>query len=181
MAALVQKNGLGAATQNNTDVYYGWSTYIVPGLEVINNYSHTVLVEWHGDRAGGMTQAPIHWGVFSNGQWYLDLHRNATGYSPYFTQTFGAMQTGLWIDWVLRTKWSLGTDGVIQLWKNGVLLYTYQNATWNLAGPEQIYPIMGLYAPTGSTSTAKNFGAGTVYHDCARIGTTRAIVDPASY
>lgn len=129
-----------------------------------------------------MQQAPIHFGFSAiQGQWYLDLHRAATGFSPIFTDLMGAAETGQWIQWVLRTKWSSAADGAVQLWKNGVLVADHTNlVTWNIPNVA-VYPEMGIYRSSGPTPGSYFSTTGTVYFDSARIGTTREIVDPANY
>lgn len=165
------------------DVYAGGSFYLVPGFQYANSLAHVALMEWHGNYNG---QAPIHLGIFGNGgqvgQFYYDLHRDVSGYNPVFQFAFGANSTGAWYDYVIRTKWSNGTDGVVQIWfklRDGTpmtdanLKHTYNGATWNLAN-SAIYPMLGCYRGVMSNE-------GTVYHDSFRVGTTRAIVDPGNY
>lgn len=184
-ASLIQKSGMDQTQIGlGNDVYYGGSLYIVAGFQATSSTAHVSLVEWHGH--GPMSQAPIHFGILGNGggagQWFIDLHREATGYSPVFQPALGAFTTGHWLDWVIRTKWSNGTDGNVTIWfkaKDGSPLtdankqFEFNGATWNKTG-EGIYAIIGVYRGIQSN-------AGTVYFDSVRIGTTKEIVDPGSY
>ncbi len=182
-ATLIQKNGV-PVVGNNTDIYTGWSTYVVPGFQYLSPAAHNTFMEYHG--TAGMTQAPIHWGIGAAGgvagQWYLDLQRQPAAFE--FTQIgLGTHETGVWKDIILRTKWSLSdVDGRLAIWmkdRDGLpmtdanLLYDQARATWNLAGVS-IYPTLGCYRPIQSNSA-------TIYHDNFKIGSTFDIVDPGRY
>jgi hypothetical protein len=168
-ASLVQKNGLPVGL--GSDVYMGWSTYVVPGFQWASQAAHATLAEWHADST--MLQAPFHWGINAlNGEWYCDLHTHPTAWSPVFLTSMGKHETGRWIDCVLRIKWSTGSDGIYQLWMDGVLKKDYTGRTWG--SQRSVYPVFGIYR-------AHQSNVGKVFHDSVRVGTTREIVDPASY
>jgi hypothetical protein len=182
-ATLIQKNGV-PNIGNETDVYTGWSTYVVPGYQYLSPAAHNTFMEYHG--TAGMTQAPIHWGIGAAGavagQWYLDLQRQPSAFE--FTQIgLGPHETGVWKDIILRTKWSLSaSDGRLAIWmknRDGLpmtdanKLYDQVRATWNLAGVS-IYPTLGCYRPIQTNSA-------TIYHDGFKIGNTFEVVDPGRY
>ena len=60
----------------------------------------------------------------------------------------GNYQTGEWTDWIFRVKWSLGDDGLIEVWQDGelVMSQTGPNRYNDLLGP---YFRMGIYKPAG--------------------------------
>lgn len=182
-ASVIQKNPTPGVT-NNTDVYTGWSFYIVPGFQYAGN-AHATLMEYHGGT--GMQQAPIHFGIFGNGgsagHFFLDLHRQASAYSPVFQNSIGPMITGKWVDCILRNKWSSASDGVVQFWmkvRDGQPMsittdrkINYNGATWNMAGVN-IYLIHCVYRSIQSQDA-------TVYFDNTKVGTTFDVVDPGRY
>jgi hypothetical protein len=83
----------------------------------------------------------------------------------------GEMIKGQWIDFVFRVKWSLGSDGVREVWRNGVKLGTYNGRTTLYSSPFEHR--IGFYE--GGKVNHKR----TLYVDNYRIGTSYAAVDPS--
>jgi len=98
----------------------------------------------------------------------------------------GAYQSGVWTDWVFHVKWSSGTDGLVEVWKDGAKVGTQQGpSTYN----DQIGPYFkyGMYKsdwnssvnPTPSIITTPRISyfdevrvgdAGATYEDVAPTG-----------
>jgi hypothetical protein len=83
----------------------------------------------------------------------------------------GAVAEGVWVDWVMRVKWSTSSTGIREIWKNGVKIHDYRGVT-SLYSSNSEYRI-GLYCGGGVDHTR------TVYYDNYRIGTSYAAVDPS--
>ncbi len=170
-ATMAQKGGI-PETQLGKDVYMGWSVWVPSSFPWQSQIMHNVIAEWHG--TAGMIQAPYHFGIDCfTGQWFVDLHRDASGYNPVFGRAqLGAYNANQWVDWVQRIKWSTGTDGIFETWKNGVKVFSWTGRTWNYPNVA-VYPELGLYK--------ENKNNALIYVDAFRVGTTFAAVDPGSY
>ncbi len=54
----------------------------------------------------------------------------------------GRFSTGRWTDWVFHVRWSYGPDGILQVWRDGVLVV-------DVSGPVGYNDRDGLYLKTG--------------------------------
>ncbi len=172
--AIKQLAGLVGYNEPYTDVYMGWSAYIPSTYFWNSNIMHNIFIEIHGN--GSMIQAPFHWGVFAGttsdaGKLFLDLHRDPSAYAPVTQPKFELLSAvaDSWIDCVVRIKWSMAGDGILQYWQDGVLRHTYNGPTAPITG-ESIKGQFGMYAE----KTADR----VIYLDEMKIGTTREIVAP---
>ena len=83
----------------------------------------------------------------------------------------GPQSTDKWTDWVFRIKWAYDDSGILQIWKNGVLVATRNGGnTYNdIKGP---WFKMGIYK---SLWNARKFDLDspiterTLYHDELRV------------
>jgi hypothetical protein len=75
-----------------------------------------------------------------------------------------------WITFVFHVKWTTGTNGLVEMWKNGTQIFSRQNIRTLIANP--VYMEFQNYEqPAGTT---------TNLFDAFRIGSTYAAVNPAS-
>jgi hypothetical protein len=60
------------------------------------------------------------------------------------TYSLGRIETGRWVDWAIRVKWSYEADGVLQVWKNGTRVVSQRGPNlYNVdQGPS---PRIGIY------------------------------------
>lgn len=85
------------------------------------------------------------------------------------TWDLGPYETNKWTDWVVHVKWSYGSDGILEVWKNGakVVDYVGPNCYNDKTGP---YFKMGIYKGWGDRiNPADTVSERTVYHDDLRI------------
>jgi hypothetical protein len=150
------------------DVYMGWSVYIPPNFPYVTNGGSNLIVEWHADAS--MSQAPFHFGINGyNGQFFVDLHTAATGFSPVLHRDLGSLVTGRWVDCVLRTKWAQDASGVLEFWMDGVKKVSWTGRTW---GTQQgVYPMAGYYRANWNATAV-------LYIDALKVGTSYASVAP---
>lgn len=114
-----------------------------------------------------------------NGQWRITRFGNK--------QTIvGNYEKNKWTDFVFHVKWSTGSDGLIEVWKNGVKVLTFNGATILSGTTYGAYMRTGIYKwpwnPTSSivSSTTKR----VIYVDDVRIGNEYATyndVAPGNY
>jgi hypothetical protein len=65
-------------------------------------------------------QPPLALGVEGD-RWRLKSRSSGTDCTSNKTNTYtlGRIETGKWVDWTIRVKWSYKSDGILQVWKNG--------------------------------------------------------------
>jgi Polysaccharide lyase len=78
---------------------------------------------------------------------------------------------GRWFDFVEHVKWSYGSDGVRELWENGVKVGVYHGQTLHIKSRFELRA--GLYEGTRVSNNR------TIYIDNQRVGTSYAAVDPS--
>lgn len=85
----------------------------------------------------------------------------------------GAVQTGVWTDWVLHVKWSFKGDGLLNIWRNGTQVVdqagpnTYNDEAGN-------YFKTGIYQPDYLLATRPVMAVKTLYIDEVREATGTA-------
>jgi hypothetical protein len=140
--------------------WYGIS-YFLP-TEFVSDKAPEILMQWHTNG----TYPPLAlWTI--NGQWQIVQFGN-------IATNLGAYDKNKWTDFVYHIKWSSGSDGLIELWKNGVKVFTKSGATLKTTDIN-IYMKAGIYkwpwktGSYGSTTTKR-----VVYIDDVRIGSNLA-------
>ena len=170
------------------EYWYGFSVYLptdfVPDLKCY----WELIAQWHSNPDDGdkLVGPPI--ALSSNrGEWQVINRSTGTRIlkdaSDVRTRTFslGKYVTGRWTNWVFRVKWSYGTDGILEVWKNGVKVISAKGPnTFNDA--RMPFFKMGIYkgwkAGMPSSVTRR-----VVYHDQFRMvgpGGSYTAVAPAS-
>ncbi|UCD52250.1 MAG: polysaccharide lyase [Phycisphaerales bacterium] len=145
-----------------------------------------IVAQWHGVPdfdAGENWRNPVMALSTTNGRWSWvsrwDAKRNtfASGKRQYGgTRDYdlGPYRTGVWTDWVIHIKWSYGSDGFLEVWRDGraVIDAGGPNAFNDEHGP---FFKMGLYKgwrdpdrPSGAVNRR------TLYHDEFRMGGSEA-------
>jgi hypothetical protein len=163
--------------QTYNDIYFAWSSWIPSSWPYANPNMHSIFMEWHGN--GAMIQAPFHWGILAAGsnagKFFIDLHRDPSAYSPIFQVAFEALSdpgvANAWHDYTCRIKWSMGGDGKVTFWRDGVLKYDYTGPTAPITG-ESIKLQTCIYMANAAPAIK------VMYHDEVKVGTTYEIVQP---
>ena len=106
--------------------------------------------------------------------------RNLAG-SDVNVTNIGGLATGGWIDFVARLDWTTSTNGRVQLWRNGVLVFDVTGIqSLNSANADgSSYWKQGVYIghPSSSTPWPTNL---SVFQACARRGSSYAAVTATS-
>ncbi len=151
--------------------WYAASTFL-PNEYVTDPAAESVM-QWHTD-AG----APPLSLWTQGGKWKVMLFGGKYAY------TLGNYEKNKWNDWVWHVKWSPNSDGLIELWKNGVKVFTKTGANIYANSIGGAYFRVGLYKwpwKTGSTSTTSTR---IMYVDESRMGSENATyydVAPGNY
>ena len=151
------------------EYWLGVSTYLPSGWSdnYISSYDQGMLWQFH-DRG------------FNDPSWRSGLPLVLNHYEGKFiiqrrghpsSKTFweAPYEKGKWTDWVINVKWSKGSDGFINIWKDGEQLVSEKGANYYSEHTDPPYFKMGLYQwgwdegkPLGTTQR-------TIYHDEVRI------------
>ena len=118
---------------------------------------------WHGGPSMALTTV--------NGNWVLNTIWDAKPFTVpgkpegRLSRNLGAYQKGRWNDWIFHIKWSYGSNGLTEVWRNGQLVFRRigPNTFNDKRGP---YLKIGMYkpdwksAPYRSTTTQR-----IIYYD----------------
>lgn len=110
-----------------------------------------------------------------NGKWQVAYNWDNGGSVQYHTIDLGIpYEKDQWVDFVYHIKLSKGTDGFIELWKNGVKIWTYNGQTQytNVSG-NNFYRI-GIYKWAWTQGIASSQTVRVAYYDEVRIGNANA-------
>jgi hypothetical protein len=153
------------------DTWYGFSIYL-PAPYERDSIAET-LAQWHhtNDPGEKNLNPPMALQI-KDGKWILGvrsnssqptrkLHQKSSGYG------LGSQETNKWTDWVFRIRWSYGSDGQLQVWKNGKLVLT-RNGPIGYNDKVMPYFKLGIYK-SAWRSKVGNVKERTLYHDEVRI------------
>jgi len=82
----------------------------------------------------------------------------------------GPYQTEKWTDWVFHVKWSLGDDGLVEVWKDGKKIGE-QKGPNGYNDEQPFYMKVGVYKPAYRVTAPPQR---VIYHDEIRIGNEKA-------
>ena len=153
--------------------WYGFSVYLPAGY--IPDGRQELVAQWHGGNPGpGETiQNPIISLLTANGVWSVINKRdsvvNESGVEHQWHYV-DQYQTGVWADWVFHIKWSLQSDGLLEVWKDGVKVVT-QYGPNTFKDSDKSYLKLGIYKSgwRGDPAIIDAVTKRTVYHDELRI------------
>jgi Polysaccharide lyase len=137
--------------------WYGFSVYLPSSW--VNDVQPDIVAQGHHDGDGS---PPLAVGT-KDGQWRITRFDSSTSH--------GAYALGTWTDWVVHARWSVGEDGVLEMWRNAELVLKCPGT--NLDGlqgqQQQIYMKIGIYKwPWNSAETFVPPDR-TLFHDELRI------------
>jgi hypothetical protein len=154
------------------DMWYGFSIYL-PAPYERDSIAET-LAQWHhtSDPGEKNLNPPMALQI-KDGQWVLGARwssaqpttkRNQRSIGGY---RLGSPETNKWTDWVFRVRWSYGSDGELQVWKNGKQVVSRKGP---IGYNDKVMPYfkLGIYKSAWRNSVG-NVKERTVYHDEVRI------------
>ncbi|GEM_PF-1486667 len=164
-----------------SDRWYAFRVMLEPGYQDDPN-SYEIVAQWHDvpDRNLGENYRNPPLALFvRNGNWRvrnrwdtnpLTLNNEPEGREIVWE---GAYEAGVWTDWVFHVKWSYGTDGLVEVWKDGVKVGIRQGpVTYNdQTGPYFKYGMYKADWNDSATSTPSVLTTPRVsYFDEVRVG-----------
>ena len=157
--------------------WYGFSIFLPSTFEVDKNPAS--FVQWHAypDQGEAWRSPPMFLGVMGN-NFIIDQRTDTLKISTPTSQTFkrtvlGAATKSKWNDFVVHTKWSHKSDGLVEIWMNDKLILTKEGANCynDLLNP---YFKIGIYKWDFATSLIQTKSR-VIYVDEVRIGNEKAI------
>ncbi len=137
--------------------WYGASTFLP--TEYVTDPAAELVTQWHTD-AGSPPLAL--W--TQNGQWKVVIMGKIT--------VLGNYEKNKWVDWVYHVKWSSASDGLVEIWKDGVKVISKAGANIYSNAIGGAYFRVGLYkwpwkqgSNPASTTTKR-----VMYVDETRVG-----------
>jgi Polysaccharide lyase len=157
----------------NQEYWYAFSIYL-PDDYVPDNVAWEIVAQWHqiADRNESATNPPLSLST-SKGVWKLGNKWTAdpitkSGNVGTRSFSFGTYARGRWTDWVFRIKWSYGSDGILEAWKNGQKLLSARGPnTYN--DDRMPYFKMGIYKGWKSGMPVGSVTRRTLFHDEFRM------------
>ncbi|MFG1876473.1 heparin lyase I family protein [Sphaerisporangium sp. NPDC049003] len=147
----------------NADRWYGFSLNLPSSW--VSDVAAEIVSQWHHcDTCGGgspplalLTQA---------GHWKIDFRGEVIDLGPY--------STGTWTDWAFHVKWRTDSNGVLEVWRNGVPVLSRSGATF-AGGAHSPYFKFGIYKWDWAASKPKStLTQRVMYYDALRLGDERA-------
>lgn len=148
--------------------WYGMSFYLP--TDYVADPMAELLTQWQSLK--GVSPPLAIW--TQNGKWYVVRHILCSSSSGVCQQTpvsLGEYQKEKWTDFVVHVKWSIKSDGLIEIWKDGVKVYTYSGINSYQDRTTGNYMKTGIYKwgwksnPSGSNTTKR-----VICVDDVRIG-----------
>lgn len=116
---------------------------LIPKDWVIDpNRAADILMQWHAIPGNWQPTHPNLAIVVQNTNWFIRQTYGSAQTKPTRTNICldAAVTPGTWVSWVIHAKWSPGTNGLLQIWKDGIKVA-------DLKGPN-VYSTIGVeYTP----------------------------------
>jgi Polysaccharide lyase len=138
-----------------TDRYLGFSLFVPDNFAFANDAWFNIFMEWHGDNNGIAPMQLI--AEQAGGQRYWSVVKSygsaavPTSGATREVLRLGPMITGRWVDFVIRTKWSKGSDGLFEGWMNGEKKFSDPGPNWYQSGQNGVYLATQYYGPPQPT------------------------------
>ena len=169
----------GEEGREGSEIWYAWSILIPTDYQFVSSTpdNYQIMGQWHDQ--------PVPGGTPTGFSPPISVHYRSSGASQGLQFRYGLLQTGglittidtpiqkgTWVDLMLHIRFSQGSGGFLEVWKNGVMLATGTGATRimgpNMYNAEPDYLRLGLYRGKAQPQT------NTFYYDEIRIATTKA-------
>lgn len=147
--------------------WYGMSIFLPTSY--IADPCEEILFQWKGvnkvsQDGYSMSNPPLAM-LTKNGRWQLNIKPK----DKFTNIDLGTYEPNKWTDWVFHIKWSYEDDGLLQIWKNGVLVLDRK-------GPNTYYDLvgnffkMGIYKYGWKEGYYSNTTQRTAYFDEFKVG-----------
>jgi Polysaccharide lyase len=151
----------------NEERWYSFSLFLpkesefAPGNEVVAQW-HSARDKFIGEKSGRGPPLALR---IQDGNWRVTYGWDSDflskpGHKAIYPLWENKVDTGVWVDWVFRVRWSYEDDGYIDIWKNGTQVVKHR-------GPNAYNDLRGVYLKLGSYHPTVNR---VIYFDNIRLG-----------
>lgn len=179
-AHLANESAAGRAKFDEDD-WYGVSIFVPTGYNTPVSTTWESHIQWHASEDPGdfAVQPPLTLNL-EGGEYRLSMKGYTTQPMPedptyVDTQTFKfPVLLGQWQDFVFHVRWSFATapkNGMLEVWRNGVKLFTRTGFVLGYKNTRGPYVKIGLYKGSwrSRTTPTDTVSSRTIYHDEVRI------------
>lgn len=110
-----------------------------------------IVIQWHAIRGNWHHTHPNLAIAIGNNHWFVTQNYGIAQSKPskITTKLEGKVKPGYWASWVIHAKWSPCADGIIEIWKDGKLVFNRTGANvYSSIGVEYTpYFKTGIYHP----------------------------------
>jgi hypothetical protein len=153
--------------------WYGFSIFLPE--EWVSDPSAEILTQWH--HAADTGSPPLALGT-KDGQWQISRHWE--NHEEHALPS--RYETGRWTDWVVHARWSPGTDGLVEAWRDGSEVYCRTGKNKYDDG-RPVYMKFGIYKWDWQSKPSRSrTDRRVMYYDSLRVADetgNRETVDPA--
>lgn len=152
-----------SSKEDLTSTYERWygASYFLP-TDFATDRSPEILTQWHCEKGN----PPLALWV-KDGKWQIVKFGNQVS-------IIGTAEKNKWTDFVFHVKWSPGTGGLVEVWKNGVKMYSRTGQSIYTGLRYGVYMKSGIYKWQWKTGTVSTTTKRVVYIDDVRIGSNLA-------
>lgn len=131
--------------------WYGITHLVPKDWEIDHNKGADIVMQWHAIPGNGKATNPNLDIAIHGDQWEVRRAFGDPKPKPTRTKTIlkAPLQPGTWSNWVIHVKWSPKEDGLIEIWKDGKLVYEKKgvNAYGTIGVDYTPYLKTGIYHP----------------------------------
>jgi hypothetical protein len=139
--------------------WYGGRVLIPHDWVFDPNRGEDIVLQWHAIPGNWRATFPNLSIAVQQESWHIRQSFGHAQASPTRTslKLDGQVQRGSWVTWVIHAKWSPGPEGVLQIWKDGMLVADRKGPNvYGTIGVEYTpYLKTGIYHPAWHTDTAE--------------------------
>ncbi len=148
--------------------WYGMSYYLPS--DYIKDIAPELLTQWQSLK--GVSPPLALW--TENGKWEIVRHvldpSQPNGIRQLPPVVIGDYETEKWTDFVFHVRWSITSNGLIEVWKSGKLVYTYSGANSYQDRITGNYMKLGIYKWAWKKNYPSNTVKRVICADDVRIG-----------
>jgi hypothetical protein len=151
-----------------SEVWWGWSVYIPSDWTFETGYAPETIMQV---AAAGRSPA---FEIQVDGADFKTYTRS--GYGTQGASTIKTTRTsttpisrGAWTDFVVHAKWSAGSDGVLEVWKNGAQIVDWTGPTAYSDWTSAPYAKWGVYKWSWGGCCSSNVSTRVLYLDAVRV------------
>ncbi len=131
--------------------WYGERIFVPRDWVFDPNRGNDIVMQWHAIPGNWRATFPNLEISIGNTNWFIRQSYGAAQTGPTRTnlKLDGFVQRGAWVSWVVHAKWSPGTNGLIQIWKDGKLVMDKSGTNVYSTIGEEYTPYLktGIYHP----------------------------------